>query len=92
MSACERSRPAPTPPHLGHLLGVVGIPGHHLQVAGVLLLHLERPLKVGQLVVKGEPLLLQALDDLLVRLADGLGLVVLDHRLVQPVLQVADLL
>ena len=34
---------------------------------------------------------LEPLDNLLVRLADALRLIVLDHRLVKPVLQHADL-
>ena len=37
-----------------------------------------------------DTLLLQPFNDLLVRLVDALGLVVFDHRLVQPVLERPD--
>ena len=54
-------------------------------------IHLERALNRRELVVEAYSLLLEPLDDLLVRFVDALRLVVLDHCLVQAVLQRPDI-
>mmetsp|Transcript_82093 Transcript_82093/g.232719 ORF Transcript_82093/g.232719 Transcript_82093/m.232719 type:complete len:476 (+) Transcript_82093:77-1504(+) len=76
---------------LGHLLRVVRVVGEEQQLLVVALLRLQRALDGGELVVEADPLLLELLHDRLVRLPDALGLVVLDHGLVEPVLEHADL-
>mmetsp|Transcript_117575 Transcript_117575/g.366240 ORF Transcript_117575/g.366240 Transcript_117575/m.366240 type:complete len:314 (-) Transcript_117575:7-948(-) len=76
---------------LGHLLGMVRVVREQEQLLVVALLRLESSLDGDELVVEAVALLLEALDNGLVGLADALGLVVLDHRLVQPVLQDPDL-
>mmetsp|Transcript_35768 Transcript_35768/g.87983 ORF Transcript_35768/g.87983 Transcript_35768/m.87983 type:complete len:213 (-) Transcript_35768:451-1089(-) len=75
---------------LGHLLGVLRVVGHEHKLLEVLLLCLERPLDGRELVVEPDALLLEPFHDLLVRLPDALGLVVLNHSLVKPVLEGAD--
>jgi hypothetical protein len=54
-------------------------------------LGLERLLDGLELVVEGDALVLEPLDDLLVGRLDRHGLVILDHRFVQPILEDADL-
>ena len=76
---------------LRDVLRVRRVVRHEEELLVVVLLRLERRLDRAQLVVEVDALLLQPLDDLVVRLADRLRLVVLDHRLVQPVLERADL-
>mmetsp|Transcript_64614 Transcript_64614/g.203978 ORF Transcript_64614/g.203978 Transcript_64614/m.203978 type:complete len:233 (-) Transcript_64614:47-745(-) len=63
---------------------------HEDQFLQVTLLGFEGALDGRKLVVKAHSLLLEALDDLLIGAADGLRLVVLDQRLVEAVLQHAD--
>mmetsp|Transcript_64612 Transcript_64612/g.203968 ORF Transcript_64612/g.203968 Transcript_64612/m.203968 type:complete len:604 (-) Transcript_64612:354-2165(-) len=75
---------------LGHVLCVVGVMRHEDQFLQVTLLGFEGALDGRKLVVKAHSLLLEALDDLLIGAADGLRLVVLDQRLVEAVLQHAD--
>ena len=77
---------------LGHLLGLVGVVRHEEQLLVVGLLGAHRALARLELVVEPDALLLQALDDLLVRAAHLLRILVLGHRPVQPRLQLADLL
>mmetsp|Transcript_5929 Transcript_5929/g.17726 ORF Transcript_5929/g.17726 Transcript_5929/m.17726 type:complete len:297 (+) Transcript_5929:619-1509(+) len=76
---------------LGHLLGVVGIMREQQQLLVVALLCLEGPLDGRELIVKAIALLFEAPDNSLVGLADALGLVVLDHCLVEAVLEDPDL-
>mmetsp|Transcript_39385 Transcript_39385/g.105159 ORF Transcript_39385/g.105159 Transcript_39385/m.105159 type:complete len:213 (+) Transcript_39385:358-996(+) len=72
---------------LRHFFGVVRVVGQEQKLLVIALLGLERALDRGEGVVEAGALVLQALHDLLVGLLDAESLVVLDHGLVQPVLQ-----
>mmetsp|Transcript_28181 Transcript_28181/g.93575 ORF Transcript_28181/g.93575 Transcript_28181/m.93575 type:complete len:224 (+) Transcript_28181:1180-1851(+) len=72
---------------LRHFFGVVRVVGQEQKLLIVALLGLECVLDGGEGVVEASSLVLQALHDLLVGLLDAESLVVLDHGLVQPVLQ-----
>ena len=64
--------------------------GQKKQFLEIVLFSLEAVFDGGQLTVVAHSFLLEPLDDLLIGLLDGLGLVVLDHHLIEPVLQDAD--
>mmetsp|Transcript_55754 Transcript_55754/g.129851 ORF Transcript_55754/g.129851 Transcript_55754/m.129851 type:complete len:284 (+) Transcript_55754:512-1363(+) len=76
---------------LGHLLGMIGVVGEQQQLLVVTLLRLQGALYCSQLVVEANPLFLETLHYGLIRLADTLCFVVLDHGFVQPVLKHSDL-
>jgi hypothetical protein len=55
-----------------------------------MLFPLETTLNRCQLTIIAHSFLFESLNDLLVSLLDGLRLIVLDHHLIQPILQNAD--
>ena len=75
---------------VGHVFGVCCVVRHEEQLLVVVLFCVQRRLDGAQLVVKVDALLLEALDDLIVRLADALRLVVLDESLVEAVLELPE--
>mmetsp|Transcript_34908 Transcript_34908/g.96368 ORF Transcript_34908/g.96368 Transcript_34908/m.96368 type:complete len:334 (+) Transcript_34908:349-1350(+) len=72
---------------LCHFLRVVGVVREQQQLLVVALLGFQRALDAGELAVEAHSLLLQLLQDAFVGLLDAHCLIVLDHRLVQPVLE-----
>mmetsp|Transcript_12862 Transcript_12862/g.30865 ORF Transcript_12862/g.30865 Transcript_12862/m.30865 type:complete len:365 (-) Transcript_12862:106-1200(-) len=76
---------------LRHLLGVIRVVRQQQQLLVVVLLGFQRALNRLQLIVKTNTLLFQALHNLFIGLANAHRLVVLDHRLVQPILKDTDL-
>mmetsp|Transcript_7264 Transcript_7264/g.19015 ORF Transcript_7264/g.19015 Transcript_7264/m.19015 type:complete len:271 (+) Transcript_7264:1106-1918(+) len=74
-----------------HVLRVRRVVAHQQQLFIVVLLGMQRRLDCAQLVVKVDALLLEPLDNLVVRLTDRLCLIVFDHCLVEPILECADL-
>ena len=72
---------------LGLVFARVGLVAEQHELGEVPLLRLDRLVHALQLRVEGDALVAQTLDDLLVRLLDGLRLVVLDESLVEAILE-----
>jgi hypothetical protein len=75
---------------LGEFLSVVGVMRQQEELFEIVFLSLETLLDGGQLVIIPDSLVFQSLDDKFVGLFDAHCFVVLDHSLVQPVLQHPD--